>query len=56
MRFLPYSTLNGSGLIPVFKPDSVAISGKNVEALIGISERGINKNGVNAIFNPKLLM
>ncbi|MCL2077619.1 MAG: sigma-E processing peptidase SpoIIGA [Oscillospiraceae bacterium] len=56
VRFLPYSTLNGSGLIPVFKPDSVAISGKNVEALIGISERGINKNGVNAIFNPKLLM
>jgi len=55
LRLLPYSTINGSGIIPVFKPDSVKIDDKSVDALIGISKNDINKNGVNAIFNPKLL-
>jgi stage II sporulation protein GA (sporulation sigma-E factor processing peptidase) len=56
LRLLPYSTINGGGLLPVFKPDSVTIDRKQVDAMIGISKDGINKNGVNAIFNPKLLI
>ena len=61
VRFLPFSTVGGSGLMPVFKPESVVIkslknNGKKVDALIGISRNGIDKNGVNAIFNPKLLI
>jgi stage II sporulation protein GA (sporulation sigma-E factor processing peptidase) len=56
LRFLPYSTVGGSGLLPVFKPESVRIGNKRVNALIGISKEGINKDGVNAIFNPKLLI
>lgn len=56
IRLLPYSTINGSGLLPVFKPDKVKIGDKDVRALIGISKEDINKNGVNAIFNPKLLI
>jgi stage II sporulation protein GA (sporulation sigma-E factor processing peptidase) len=57
IRFLPFSTINGNGFLPVFKPDSVKIGDKNVNALIGISKDGIkNKNGTNAIFNPKLLL
>jgi hypothetical protein len=55
LRLLPFSTINGSGIIPVFKPHSVRINNKNVDALLGISNESINKNGVNAIFNPKLL-
>lgn len=55
LRLLPYSTINGSGIIPVFKPDSVKIEQKEVDVLLGISNEDINKNGVNAIFNPKLL-
>ncbi|MCL1823298.1 MAG: sigma-E processing peptidase SpoIIGA [Oscillospiraceae bacterium] len=56
IRLLPYSTINGSGLLPVFKPDDVKIGEKQVNALIGISKDGMNKNGINAIFNPKLLL
>jgi stage II sporulation protein GA (sporulation sigma-E factor processing peptidase) len=55
LRLLPYSTINGSGIIPVFKPASVKIEDKEVDVLLGISKENINKNGVNAIFNPKLL-
>ena len=55
LRLLPYSTINGSGIIPVFKPDLITIDGKQIDALIGISKENINKNGVNAIFSPKLL-
>jgi stage II sporulation protein GA (sporulation sigma-E factor processing peptidase) len=55
LRLLPYSTINGSGIIPVFKPDSITVENKSIDALIGISKENINKNGVNAIFNPKLL-
>jgi stage II sporulation protein GA (sporulation sigma-E factor processing peptidase) len=55
LRLLPFSTINGSGIIPVFKPESITIDGKDVDVLLGISKESINKNGVNAIFNPKLL-
>ncbi|MCL2018451.1 MAG: sigma-E processing peptidase SpoIIGA [Oscillospiraceae bacterium] len=55
LRLLPYSTINGSGIIPVFKPDSVTINKKEVAALIGISKESFNKSEINAIFNPKLL-
>jgi len=55
LRILPFSTISGSGLIPIFKPDSVKIEGKSVDVMLGISKEDINKNGVNAIFNPKLL-
>jgi stage II sporulation protein GA (sporulation sigma-E factor processing peptidase) len=55
LRLLPFSTVNGSGIIPVFSPDTVKINNKDVDVLLGISKEDINKNGVNAIFNPKLL-
>lgn len=56
-RLLPYSTVSGSGLIPVFQPDEVVIYSENsgsyqkVDALIGVGTRENQK----AIFNPKLL-
>jgi len=56
IRLLPYNTVSSSDLLPVFKPDSVKIGEKNVDIMIGISKTAINKNGVNAIFNPKLLI
>lgn len=55
-RVIPCSTITGSSVMPVFRPDSVVIytdggdDKKNVDALIGIvPERPI------AVFNPKLL-
>lgn len=55
-RLLPCSTVSGSGLIPIFRPDEVLIrscmSGerKPVDAVIGFGECG-----GKAVFNPKLL-
>lgn len=61
VRLLPFSTVGSSGLMPVFKPDSITItesngSGKVIDALVGISKERLNKDGVNALFNPKLLI
>jgi stage II sporulation protein GA (sporulation sigma-E factor processing peptidase) len=56
-RPLPYTTVSGSGILPVFRPDEVVIyashsgTAKSVDALIGVSS---GENG-RAIFNPKLL-
>ncbi len=55
-RLLPYATVAGSGLLPVFRPDEVIIRSKSTgrkrraDVLIGISE----DTGA-AIFNPSLL-
>ena len=57
LRLLPYTTINGSGIIPVFAPDEIYIMEeltrriKPVDALIGI-----NGGNNSAIFNPKLLI
>ncbi|MCL2108637.1 MAG: sigma-E processing peptidase SpoIIGA [Oscillospiraceae bacterium] len=56
VRILPYYTIGGSGILPVFKPDRVKIGTKEVTAMIGISKEAISHEGVNAIFNPKLLI
>lgn len=56
-RLLPCSTVAGSCVIPVFRPDEVVIyseqsgSCKKVDALIGIGDR----HNAKAIFNPRLL-
>lgn len=55
-RLLPYATVSGSGLLPVFRPDEVIIKsiscGKTMstDVLIGIAEK---QN--SAIFSPNLL-
>lgn len=55
-RLIPYSTINKTGMIPIFRPDNVIISDttsgfkKNVDAMIGI----VPENQF-AIFNPRLL-
>ena len=55
-RLIPYSTVSGAGMIPVFSPDEIIITSKNTgcckkaDAMIGI--RDIDKK---AIFNPNLL-
>lgn len=55
-RMIPYCTISGESVIPVFRPDMITISNctsgetKAVKALIGIAE-----SSGKAIFNPKLL-
>lgn len=59
-RFLPYNTIDSSGLIPAYKADEIIIKSdnmpdKSVKALIGIADKDTAKNS-EAIFNPKLLI
>lgn len=60
LRILPFSTVNSSGLIPVFTPDKVCIKAelsgemKNVSAKIGIYEK--KEEAWDAIFNPSLIV
>ena len=61
IRFLPYSTISSSALLPVFKPQNIVITDNNgykkdVQALIGISKERLKNDGVSALFNPKLLI
>ena len=58
-RLVPFSTVNGSGLLPVAKADEIIISWegneKKVNALVGISDGELKNSEYKAIFNPKLL-
>jgi len=55
-RIIPYSTISGSGMIPVFSPDEIILinaqtgSQKSINAMIGI-----HSSEKKAIFNPSLL-
>lgn len=52
--FVPYKVLNDKGLLEVFKPDKILISGKiSKKALIGISD--VNLNGVKIILNMEAI-
>lgn len=56
IRFIPYSTISGSGLLPVFTPDEAVISDeehgffRKIDVMIGISDKDIP-----AVFNPGIL-
>ncbi len=57
LRYLPYSTIEGEHVIPVFSPVFIEIhddscgNKKKVDALVGLAE-----NSKSAIFNPKMLL
>ncbi len=56
-RLIPYSTVSGGGMLPVFRPDETVIHSrqngtcKKVDVLIGVTDQETRK----AIFHPKLL-
>lgn len=50
-KLLPFSTVNGSGLIKVYTPSSVYIDNRQVDANVGITQLDESK----AIFNPNIL-
>jgi hypothetical protein len=57
-RLLPYNTISGYGLIPVYRAEEIIIktaerADKSVKALVGI---GGNNTTTHAIFNPRLLI
>lgn len=55
--YVPYETLNNSGLLKCVKPLKLIINDKEVKGsfLVGISENKIKINGVNCILHPKLI-
>ncbi|MCL2633636.1 MAG: sigma-E processing peptidase SpoIIGA [Oscillospiraceae bacterium] len=60
-RLLPYNTINSSGLVSVFRADSIIIKtdgkpDKSVKALVGVNPHHNENDEIKAIFNPKLLI
>ena len=54
--YVPYKTLNNSGLIKCIKPLSIEINGKSfTNYLIGLSEDKFNIDGIDCILNYMLL-
>lgn len=55
VRLIPYSTIDGAGMLPAFRPDEVIIKGesilRNVDVLIGIKD-----TSGRAVFNPSILI
>lgn len=53
-RLIPYSTIDGNGVLPAFRPDEVIIRGENiirsVDVLVGLKE-----TSGRAVFNPSIL-
>ncbi len=52
LRLVPYSTIMGESLIPVFFADRILIGDKPVDAVVGVCSRPI---GTQCLFNPELI-
>lgn len=49
-RLIPYNSLGGGGLMPVFRPDELTINGKAVsDVLVAVSPKPIGGDGYDAI-------
>lgn len=54
--YIPYKSLNNSGLLECFKPLSIEVNGKEFKNyLIGISKDSFNIDGIDCILNYKLM-
>ena len=60
IRLIPWYSVSGGGIIRAFKPQKITAiyngEEKQLNALIGITEREAFKNETDAIINPKLLI
>lgn len=56
VRLIPYSTIDGTGIIAAFRADEVTVDGKDVDALIGVSDRAMKNEDFEAVLNPKILI
>lgn len=56
VRLIPYTTIDGTGIIAAFRADEVTVDGKQVDALIGIGENAMKNEDFEAILNPKILI
>ena len=52
LRLVPYSTILGDSLIPVFKADKIVIGDKTVDAVVGVCTKPM---GTQCLFNPDLI-
>jgi len=61
IRLLPFNTVGHSGIMPVFKPDEITITGhgvkegKDITTMVGIAN-SFAQPGIEAVFNPKILL
>lgn len=56
VRLIPYTTIDGTGVIAAFRADEVIVDGKRVDALIGVGEKAMESEDFEAVLNPKILI
>lgn len=55
LRFIPFKTVSGEGILPAFKPDFITINGPKKQAYIAICEEHILSSELPALINPILI-
>ncbi len=56
VRLIPYTTIDGTGIIAAFRADEVTVDGKRVDVLIGVGKSAMKNEDFDAILNPKILI
>ena len=54
--YIPYNTVNESGLLKCIKPDQVIINKKVKNVVLGIMKSNININGIDCILNERMIL
>ena len=56
IRFIPFQTVSGEGLLPAFKPDVVKIKNDfEKEAYIAVCSKEVLPDGTFSLINPLLI-
>ena len=56
LRFVPFKTISGDGMLPAFKPDDLTIQkGIHKEAYVAVCSKGILPGEISALMNPLLV-
>lgn len=54
IKLIPCSTVSSEALIPVFRPDTVTIDGRNTDVIVGITAKDLGE-GIDCVFNPGII-
>ncbi len=53
-RFIPYSSVGGSGVLPAFRPDTAEINGEPAELWVAVTDRPLSAGSFSALIGTAL--
>lgn len=54
LRFVPYSSVGGSGVLPAFRPDTAQINGSRAELWVAVTDRPLSAGSFSALIGTEL--